>query len=860
MLGLYEKKALFLQKFSIIEVHKFKVGFILMQTSQEFKTSQNIVKINENFKDFRQNLAKYFQKNQGRNFANFLVKENDDFIKSYLNEAMREFFGDFMPQTDAFSISVLATSKYAQSIISASSQLEILIVYKNVKGYNIKFFVKTLTEILNASPIYLQIKSVEIDEFFAHYKDDVRAKSEISQVRYICGSKSLYRLTKSEIAKLKEHNKLEFLSYHIKAFLPFENIKYLHQEPDLKTGFGGSDEVWHLHCILNCLDSDVSVRSQALKFMDEKEIAAFNLNVDFLMSLKSALNLTQNSDKFSASSVETITNFMQTKSKKTQDNESIISQKMLSNMNNVAIYSRFLTACLCRPLFKSELNFTQKRLARRQNDFYEIDGVIYTPVHKKPVNIDILIKQLLSLEDINYKFDISTVFYIKRAKIGKNELERAIVEFKKIFTRNNAYCILKALLDAQMIQILVKPMEHISQLAQYDGYHDFTVDEHSILSVRYLENIKDKFIRNLYQELCAEGKMMLKIVTLMHDVGKGLSGDHSVVGSNIFRAYANRLGLSAKSVNVGVLLVKYHTLMSNVSNREDIYSQRVIFAFISKLGDKQVLKLLYILSYCVINATSEKLYNAYNAKLLRELYEISLESFDDENLLDEATRRVKKEHSIKRNQAYEALEPSLKDKIFDITSNLVFAKYSANEIINLSKMANACENLDIFVQNQQNLSLQIISNEPINLAALLADLAGLDLAYMEIFELFDKKIYIRLDFNKNIKTSELKNIERLARNALKSSQNPKPLKPNINKDEINFDINHSKDYARLGINAKDQRGLMAYVMSVMNETNFRIASARIQTIKNRTRNLFLIEKNDRLCRNGEKILNLLISE
>ena len=105
-----------------------------MQTSQEFKTSQNIVKINENFKDFRQNLAKYFQKNQGRNFVNFLVKENDDFIKSYLNEAMREFFGDFMPQTDAFSISVLATSKYAQSIISASSQLEILIVYKNVKG------------------------------------------------------------------------------------------------------------------------------------------------------------------------------------------------------------------------------------------------------------------------------------------------------------------------------------------------------------------------------------------------------------------------------------------------------------------------------------------------------------------------------------------------------------------------------------------------------------------------------------------------------------------------------------------------------------------------------------------------------
>ncbi|MCD8212571.1 MAG: ABC transporter ATP-binding protein, partial [Campylobacter sp.] len=220
----------------------------------------------------------------------------------------------------------------------------------------------------------------------------------------------------------------------------------------------------------------------------------------------------------------------------------------------------------------------------------------------------------------------------------------------------------------------------------------------------------------------------------------------------------------------------------------------------------------------------------------------------------------KKEHSIKRNQAYEQLPKALPAKILAITSNLVFAKYGASEIINLSKAANDCAELDVLVQNQQNLSLQIISNTPVNLASLLANLADFDLAYMEIFELFDKKIYIRLDFNKSVKASELNDIKRLARNSLTVGEIPKPLKPNINKDEINFDINHSKDYAKLSINAKDQRGLMAYVMSVLNKLDFRITSARIQTIKNRTRNLFLIEKSDRLCRNGEEILNLLISE
>jgi glnD family protein len=831
-----------------------------MPVDKNAKHKENFSKINEKFLDFKANLPKNFQKNQGRNFTNFLAKEYDDFIKSYLNETMREFFDDFIPQNDSFAFSVLAIGKCAQTMIGTNSELEILLVYKNLKGYSVKNFLKEFTEILSSSGINFTIRSAEIDEIFLNYKDDLKFKSETSQLRYICGSKSLYRLVKSEIIKIKEFDKKAFLNYHLKAFLPFSSISYLAQEPNLKSGFGGIDEIYHLNCILNCLDSDVSVRSQALKVMNEKEIASFNLNVDFLLSLLSALNLTQNTDTFSASSVEITTNFMQTKSKKLQDNESVISQKMLSSMNNIAIYSRFIAASLCRPFFKSELSFEQRKFARLKNGFYEVNGVIYVPLHKKPALIEKLISELLELKDVDYKFDISAIFYIKRAIITKSGLERAISEFKKIFLRENSYAILKSLLDAQMIQILIKPMEHISQLAQYDGYHEFTVDEHSVLSVKFLENIKDKFIKNLYAELCMEGKTMLKIVTLMHDVGKGLGRDHANIGANIFRAYANKLNLSQKAVNIGVTLVKYHTLMSNVSNREDIYSQRVIFAFISKLGDKQVLKLLYILSYCVINATNEKLYNAYTAKLLRELYEISLNAFGDENLLDEATRRVKKEQSIKRNSEFLALTPSLQEKIFKITSNLVFAKYSASEIINLSKVADSLNTTEIFINNSKNLSIQIYTKKSLNLSALLYEFAKFDLAYMEIFELFEKKFYIRLDFNQNVKKEELDKTKNLALSSLNSEVSREPLKPNINKDEINFELNHSKDYAKLSINAKDQRGLMAYVMSVFDKLCFQITSARIQTVKNRTRNLFLIEKNERLESKGDEILNLLISE
>ena len=132
-----------------------------MLADKSTKNSDNYLKIKEKFLDFKANLPKYFQKNQGRNFANFLAKEYDDFIKSYLNETMREFFDDFIPQNDSFAFSVLATGKYAQTLLSANSELEILLVYKNLKGYNIKNFLKEFSEILSSSGINFYIKSAE---------------------------------------------------------------------------------------------------------------------------------------------------------------------------------------------------------------------------------------------------------------------------------------------------------------------------------------------------------------------------------------------------------------------------------------------------------------------------------------------------------------------------------------------------------------------------------------------------------------------------------------------------------------------------------------------------------------------------
>lgn len=803
--------------------------------------------------------AKQLQKTQGRNFVNFLTKQIDEQLNIKFLDIIKIFFDAFLPDTQNIPISILANGKFAQNLISINSELEILIIYKNTAGYNTKAIIKAIVSEFEALKLNLNIKINEIDEIFYNYKDDLKSKSSLCIVRYICGSKSLYKSARDEINKIKEHNKNELLNYHLKALLPLEISKPLNQEPNIKSDFGGINEVWHLNCILSVENTENAARLSAINFLNEKQISQFNLNTDFLLSLRSALNLTENGDKFSAKCVDDVTNLLQTKSKKSLDSEGVISQKMLNSMRNIGSFVRFCAGSLLRKK-TNILNINQKRLARQNSGFYQIKNTIFSPLHKNPKSIKNLLNELNNLRDIELKFDISAIYYIKRVKFNKDELENATNELRNVFLRQNSYPILKAMLDADILGTIIKPLEHIIGLGEYDGHHKFSVDEHSILSVKYLENIKNKFIKSLHNELCIQGKLMLKLVTLMHDVGKGLGKEHNSIGANIFRAYANKFELSSEAINMGVTLIKHHTLMSNIANREDIYSQRIIFGFISNLGEKKALKLLYILSYCVINATNEQLYNNYTAKLLQELYEISLQSFDDETLLDEATRRVKKEQSIRRNEEFLSIPKELGEKIFKISSNLLFAKYNANEIILLTKRANDCKKIDIELLNEQNLSVFIISSIHINIASLLASLANFDLAYMEIFELFEDKIYIRLEFNKNAKTSELNNTQKEIYSALLSDEMPTNSNIIITKDEISFDLNHSKEYARLNINAKDQRGLMAHVMGILAKFNAKVTSARIQTIKNRTRNLFLIDKDDSLCYNFEKILNLLKSE
>lgn len=160
---------------------------------------------------------------------------------------------------------------------------------------------------------------------------------------------------------------------------------------------------------------------------------------------------------------------------------------------------------------------------------------------------------------------------------------------------------------------------------QYDLFHVYTVDEHTLFVVRNLRRFALERFRTdhpLGNEIfpLIEKPELLYIAALMHDIGKGSGEDHSNLGASIAEDFCLRHGISARDRALVSWLVKNHLLMSMTAQRKDISDPDVIHEFATAVGDQTTLDHLYLLTVADIRATNPNLWNSWKDALLKELY------------------------------------------------------------------------------------------------------------------------------------------------------------------------------------------------------------------------------------------------
>ena len=160
---------------------------------------------------------------------------------------------------------------------------------------------------------------------------------------------------------------------------------------------------------------------------------------------------------------------------------------------------------------------------------------------------------------------------------------------------------------------------------QFDTYHVFTVDEHTIEAVRILNQLERGDLAEvapIATGLCEDlqSRRSLYSAMLLHDIAKGRGGDHSELGAELALQLGPMIGLSAEETETVSWLVLHHLLLSQTAFKRDIDDPKTIMDLADTIQSPERLKLLLVLTVADMRAVSPKVWNGWKATLLRELY------------------------------------------------------------------------------------------------------------------------------------------------------------------------------------------------------------------------------------------------
>jgi len=165
---------------------------------------------------------------------------------------------------------------------------------------------------------------------------------------------------------------------------------------------------------------------------------------------------------------------------------------------------------------------------------------------------------------------------------------------------------------------------------QFDMYHHYTVDEHSIRAIGLLAAIERGDLRDDHPVSTAIFKQIgsrrvLYVAVLLHDIAKGRGGDHSVIGAEIAMKLCPRLGLDPAETETVAWLVRHHLLMSATAFKRDLADAKTIEDFARQVQSPERLRLLLILTVADIRAVGPTVWNDWKRVLLRTLFEAAEE-------------------------------------------------------------------------------------------------------------------------------------------------------------------------------------------------------------------------------------------
>ena len=313
-----------------------------------------------------------------------------------------------------------------------------------------------------------------------------------------------------------------------------------------------------------------------------------------------------------------------------------------SNVKKEPCLDRFLR---CKPKLRPGYTIVQNRLAISDADLFLDDKMNLLRVFEEGLRTGLLIHP-------NAMRLISANLHLIDMQMRNSE--EAVRIFSDLLLKHgNPERALRRMNELGVLAAFIPEFEPIVAMMQFNMYHSYTVDEHTIQTISHLAAIeRGELIEELpvASAIFKNGlnRKVIYIALLLHDIGKGRPDDHSVLGAKIAREVAPRLGLKPREVETVEWLVRYHLLMSDMAQKRDIADPRTVRDFAKAVQSVKRLDLLTVLTVCDISGVGPGIWNNWKAVLIRALYrqtkkalETGLEDLNRENRGTEAKRNLR---------------------------------------------------------------------------------------------------------------------------------------------------------------------------------------------------------------------------
>jgi len=565
----------------------------------------------------------------------------DQLLRSLHEFAVTRAYPQANPST-AEKLAMVATGGYSRGELAPFSDIDLLFLIPYKRTPHIEQLVECMLYFLWDLGLKVGHATRSVDECLRQARADFTVMTGLLEARYVAGEQSLYlelrRRFRKEIQEAPGGGEK-----FVEAKLAERNARHKRLgdsryalEPNMKEGKGGLRDLHTLFWIAKFLYRVRNVDALVgRKVLTEAEATIFGKAEQYFWSLRFALHYLGNRPE------ERLTFDVQPRlAEQFGYTDHAGARGVERLMKHYFLYAKGvgdLTRIFCAALEAQHSKRLSARLSgmpffRKDVEGFRVEGDRLSVADPELFRRDPV--ALLRLFEVaqRHELDIhpATLRLVTRnlrlVDQGLRDDPEANRLFLAILTSPKApEASLRRLGEAGVLGRFIPDFGRVVAQMQYDMYHSFTVDEHTLMAIGILHRIEQGALRDevpIASDVVHKvlSRRVLYVALFLHDIAKGRGGDHSELGADIAHQLCPRLGFEDWETETVAWLVRFHLLMSNNAFKRDIDDPQTIADFAAEVQSLERLRLLLVLTVADIRAVGPRIWNGWKAQLLRDLY------------------------------------------------------------------------------------------------------------------------------------------------------------------------------------------------------------------------------------------------